>query len=447
MDGRTQHGVKRTALKGDESPSPPKKVKSKEAPHTFEDRIEELERAKATNGLLLHTPSTENTDQAHSAAKRNGHTPELGRPAKQQCTNYRPDTAITTMDPAIVEAATEAGIGILDVPPSLADDIVGGLKPDTATDMTTCVVDVLSIEATVNPSDVIKLCRTMPTVDPPIFEVAPKAGSGILDLPASPADDIVPPSPAANDFAGGLKVGGRPEPVTVATTSVDVLRIPKRPATDYHFFMREMNPVIVRELQAADQFGGGSSKYCGKLNTNAGQKWRNLSPEEKERFKAKAARDKLRYEVEVNLYIAASISSGELSVDKEGEFRRAHKADKDPSAPKPANSGYFQFAKTIKPITLKEFPGMNIVEMGKIFAKRCRVLSPEEKEVYEDMASNDKLRFVAEMESYIASAEESGKLTNDEAASLRTLHKLDMHPSAAKKYMVAKEIAETSTET
>lgn len=70
---------------------------------------------------------------------------------------------------------------------------------------------------------------------------------------------------------------------------------PKRALSAYMFFANENRDIIKAENPDVS-FG-----QVGKL---LGEKWKALSPEEKEPYEAKAKADKRRYESEKELYLA-----------------------------------------------------------------------------------------------------------------------------------------------
>ena len=74
---------------------------------------------------------------------------------------------------------------------------------------------------------------------------------------------------------------------------------PKRALSAYMFFANENRDIIKAENPDVS-FG-----QVGKL---LGEKWKALSPEEKEPYEAKAKADKRRYESEKELYLATKQS-------------------------------------------------------------------------------------------------------------------------------------------
>jgi HMG (high mobility group) box len=90
--------------------------------------------------------------------------------------------------------------------------------------------------------------------------------------------------------------------------------------------------------------------------------------------------------------------------------KRNKRGPKDPAAPKRASGAYVFFTNEMRPIVMKEFPGIKFVEMGRILGERWRSLSGDEKKRYEDMAAEDKVRFQMEFKQYTADQAEVGTI-------------------------------------
>jgi hypothetical protein len=82
--------------------------------------------------------------------------------------------------------------------------------------------------------------------------------------------------------------------------------------------------------------------------------------------------------------------------------KRNKRGPKDPGAPKRASGAYVFFTNEIRPVVMKGFPGVKFVEMGRVLGERWRSLPADEKKRYEEMASEDKVRFQMEMQQYTA---------------------------------------------
>lgn len=85
--------------------------------------------------------------------------------------------------------------------------------------------------------------------------------------------------------------------------------------------------------------------------------------------------------------------------------KRNKRGPKDPAAPKRASGAYVFFTNYMRPVIMKEIPGVKFVEMGRALGERWRSLHPDEKKQYEDMAAEDKRRFQTELRQYTADQE------------------------------------------
>ncbi|EEC48129.1 predicted protein, partial [Phaeodactylum tricornutum CCAP 1055/1] len=82
--------------------------------------------------------------------------------------------------------------------------------------------------------------------------------------------------------------------------------------------------------------------------------------------------------------------------------KRNKRGPKDPAAPKRASGAYVFFTNEMRPKVLQEFPGIKFVDLGKVLGERWRALTPEEKKRFEEVATEDKIRFQMEMQQYTA---------------------------------------------
>ena len=132
--------------------------------------------------------------------------------------------------------------------------------------------------------------------------------------------------------------------------------------------------------------------------------YKNLTPEEKATWEARAQQDKARYDAEIAAYVPppGHDSRGVLIEDNRPR-KRNKRGPKDPAAPKRASGAYVFFTNEMRPKVCAEYPGIKFVDLGKVLGERWRALTPEEKKRYEDMAADDKIRFQMEMQQYTAS--------------------------------------------
>jgi HMG (high mobility group) box len=81
-------------------------------------------------------------------------------------------------------------------------------------------------------------------------------------------------------------------------------------------------------------------------------------------------------------------------------WERSKKGPRDPALPKRASGAYVFFTNEMRPLVLQDHPGIKFVDLGKVLGERWRALTVEDKKRFEEMASNDKIRFQEAMQSY-----------------------------------------------
>lgn len=76
------------------------------------------------------------------------------------------------------------------------------------------------------------------------------------------------------------------------------------------------------------------------------------------------------------------------------------KKKKDPNAPKRALSAYIFFTKEFRPIIKRDNPTLKFGEIAKKLGETWREMDDEEKVPYNKLASEDKIRYIADKEEY-----------------------------------------------
>jgi len=131
-----------------------------------------------------------------------------------------------------------------------------------------------------------------------------------------------------------------------------------------------------------------------------------------------------------------SNSESENAVDHPDTTAPKKKKKKDPNAPKRFTSAYTYFINDYRPTAKAANPDASFAELSKIVAQEYRSLSPEAKEKFNQMATDDKARYEEEMAAY--SAPESDVENEDMGNSKKKKRKKD--PNAPKRatsvYMV-----------
>ncbi len=115
-----------------------------------------------------------------------------------------------------------------------------------------------------------------------------------------------------------------------------------------------------------------------------------MTEQEKQRFGAMAASDKLRYDQEMATY---SPPAGE------GNGQRKRKK-KDPNAPKRPLSAFFLFCHDERPAVKAIYPNYSVGEAAKELGERWNKVSAEAKAKYEAQVQLDKTRYEQELAKY-----------------------------------------------
>ena len=168
---------------------------------------------------------------------------------------------------------------------------------------------------------------------------------------------------------------------------------PKRNLSAYLLFQNAMRDQYKRE---------NPGMTFGQLAKYTSHMYKNLTPEEKQTWVARAEQDKARYDSQIAVYVSppGHDAHGNLIDVAHGGSKRQKRSLKDPAAPKRARGSFVFFTFEMRPQVMTEFPGIKFVEMGTILGERWRALTPEQKKRYEDMAAEDKVRFHLEMQKY-----------------------------------------------
>ena len=116
----------------------------------------------------------------------------------------------------------------------------------------------------------------------------------------------------------------------------------------------------------------------------------NLPEKDKKKFNDMAARDKLRYQKEMESYIPPP---GEPA-------GRKRKKTKDPNAPKRYLSAFFMFCNEKRPDVQKAHPEWRVGDVAKELGKMWEAVQGPARDRYEQLAAKDKERYEKEMSEY-----------------------------------------------
>jgi len=177
-----------------------------------------------------------------------------------------------------------------------------------------------------------------------------------------------------------------------------------KPEKDVNAPKRNMSAYLLYQNAMREQFKRENPGMTfGQLAKYTSHMYKNLTPEEKATWEARAQQDKARYDAEIAAYVPPPGHDARgVLIEDQRPRKRSKRGPKDPAAPKRASGAYVFFTNEMRPKVLQEFPGIKFVELGKVLGERWRALSAEAKKRYEDMAADDKLRFQMEMQQYTA---------------------------------------------
>jgi hypothetical protein len=175
-----------------------------------------------------------------------------------------------------------------------------------------------------------------------------------------------------------------------------------KPEKDVNAPKRSMSAYLLYQNAMREQFKRENPGMTfGQLAKYTSHMYKNLTEEEKATWEARAQQDKARYDAEIGAYVPPpGHDSRGMLIPDERPRKRTKRQPKDPAAPKRASGAYVFFTNEMRPKVLSDFPGIKFVELGKVMGERWRALSPDEKKKFEDMASEDKVRFQMEMQQY-----------------------------------------------
>ena len=177
-----------------------------------------------------------------------------------------------------------------------------------------------------------------------------------------------------------------------------------KPEKDSNAPKRNMSAYLLYQNAMRDQFKRENPGMTfGQLAKYTSHMYKNLTPEEKATWEARAHQDKARFDTEISSYIPppGHDARGVLIEDQRPK-KHKKRGPKDPSAPKRASGAYVFFTNEMRPKVLRDHPGIKFVDLGKVLGERWRALTVDEKKRFEEIASNDKIRFQEEMQNYTA---------------------------------------------
>lgn len=161
---------------------------------------------------------------------------------------------------------------------------------------------------------------------------------------------------------------------------------PKKARSAYTYYLEESHARI-KVTNPDAPFGIVSKQISAE--------WKSMSEADKRRYEDLSRQDKLRYVEEKSEYVPApGYGSDGKPLYKKGKNKRAKK---DKSLPKGACSAYIIFCTQMRPVIKGENPDVINTEILKETGIRWRAMTPEQKQPWEDLAAQDKIRYEQEM--------------------------------------------------
>lgn len=142
----------------------------------------------------------------------------------------------------------------------------------------------------------------------------------------------------------------------------------------------------------------------GQLAKYTSHMFKNMLPEERAIWDARAQSDRERFLAEMSGYVPppGHDERGNLMDGIVQARKRNRKLPRDANAPKRARGSFVFFTLEARPRIIKEFPGIKFIDIGHVMGQQWRALPAEDKKKYEAMAEQDKVRFNDEMQKYQA---------------------------------------------
>jgi len=160
-----------------------------------------------------------------------------------------------------------------------------------------------------------------------------------------------------------------------------------RPAASAYGIFASMCRDEQRKYQVSDQLN------LTELNHKIGEKWKSMNVAEKQRFVDLSFKDKQRYELEAEAWVAAQ----QNQPAKKKKIKRP-KQKKDPNLPKRALSAYILFCGEHRAQVKEEMPTLSMLETSKELGRRWKECTDRTR--FEQLAAKEKERFATQMQEY-----------------------------------------------
>jgi len=195
---------------------------------------------------------------------------------------------------------------------------------------------------------------------------------------------------------------------------------PKKNLSSYIFYCNEVRNEIKEE---------NPDMKATEITSELGKRWKSLTDKEKKKYVKMSLDDKKRYEEEMKDYVPP---------DHVEEKKRQTK--KERVGPKRPMTAYFYFAADIRPQLKEDHPDLKVTDLAKLTGQKWKTLSDDEKQLFNDLASKDKERYLRECED--AGIEK--KETKTVKKSTKTTKPVKKPTKTASKKKPAKKVADDS---
>ncbi|CAM0139342.1 unnamed protein product [Umbelopsis sp. WA50703] len=226
----------------------------------------------------------------------------------------------------------------------------------------------------------------------------------------------------------------KPKPKVVRSRLPQNGQVPERlvrPPNAFLLFNKEMRKKLKDKNPTAK---------VAEISKEVGERWRNLTPEEKSNYTLQANQLKANMRAvhphmmyirrtkeelahagvqskslrrgdltgsDTDQLLGSDVDAGLLGLgvqpDTPSRLPRKRKGrEKNPAAPKHPLSAYMWYLTEVRPVTMQEYPGSTVGQISKIIAQRWRQLEEHEREPYLKKARDDKVRYTREMQVYAA---------------------------------------------
>jgi len=174
---------------------------------------------------------------------------------------------------------------------------------------------------------------------------------------------------------------------------VAVRAMAKKAQSAYFIWLGEQRSSIVEQYDLKGKKGSEVSKKAGEV-------WKAMAPADKKKWEDLAAKDKVRYEEEVQ-----TLGKRERVSKPDKDAKRAKK-DKD--APKRPMTPYFLWLNDNRKAIAEQYKLEKLPEVAKKAAEVWKGLAAEAKKPYEEKAETAKAQYQTDMVAYKASVAAGG---------------------------------------